>query len=163
MMSNKATLIVPPESGEVLHAFGDELQLKLSGEQTGGNLAALFGTVPPGGGPPPHVHHHEDEMFIVIEGSTRFFANGAWTENLAPGSVVYTPRGLVHTFQNTGTRPSRQWIITTPSGFEAFFSKCAKVFGVGGAPDITQIVDISTEHGIEYVPPLSVPPPPVHV
>jgi hypothetical protein len=52
-----------------------------------------------------------------------------------------------------GTTPSRQWIITTPSGFETFFSRCADEFAQPGGPDMGRIVAISGEHGIEYVTP----------
>jgi hypothetical protein len=97
-------------------------------------------------------------MFIVLEGKIRFLANGQWTEPLAPGSIVYTQRGAVHTFQNVGETPCRQWIIVTPSGFERFFSKSAEVFaaaGAGGPPDMARLLAISEEFGIEFVPPLS--------
>jgi quercetin dioxygenase-like cupin family protein len=151
------TLIVPPDGGDTIHAYGDTAQVKLSGEQTNGSMVVAVGTSPPGGGPPPHRHRNEDEMFIVLEGKIRFLANGQWTEPLPPGSIVYTPRGAVHTFQNVGDSPCRQWIIATPSGFEGFFSKSAEVFaaaGAGAPPDMARLLAISEESGIEFVPPL---------
>jgi hypothetical protein len=78
---------------------------------------------------------------------------------LEPGTVVYTPRGVVHTFQNVGETPSRQLVIGTPSGFELFFSKSAEIFAAaeaGGPPDMARILAISEEHGIEFVPPLAI-------
>ena len=152
------TLIIPPQAGNVLHAFGDTVQVKLDGTQTNDSLVVAIGTTPPGGGPPPHIHHGEDEMFLTIEGRFRFFANGEWSNPVEAGGVVYTPRGALHTFQNTGDMPSRHWIITTPSGFEQFFAKCADVFAAataaGGPPDMGQILSISEEHGLEFVPPI---------
>jgi quercetin dioxygenase-like cupin family protein len=151
------TLIIPPDDGDTIRAYGDIAQVKLSGEQTNGSMVVVVGTSPPGGGPPPHRHRNEDEMFIVLEGQIRFFANGQWTEPLAPGSIVYTPRGAVHTFQNVGETLCRQWIIATPSGFERFFSRSAEVFaaaGAGGPPDMVRLLAISDECGIEFVPPL---------
>ncbi len=151
------TLIVLPDGGDTIHAYGDTAQVKLSGEQTNGSMVVAMGTSPPGGGPPPHRHRNEDEMFIVLEGKIRFLANGQWTEPLPPGSIVYTPRGAVHTFQNVGDSPCRQWIIATPSGFEGFFSKSAEVFaaaGAGAPPDMARLLAISEESGIEFVPPL---------
>ena len=102
-------------------------------------------------------------MFLVMEGSIRFLANGAWTEPLQPGSIVYTQRGAVHTFQNVGQTPSRQLIIATPSGFEIFFAKSAEIFAAmkpGFPPDMAALLAISAEHGIEFVPPLTVDGPP---
>jgi oxalate decarboxylase/phosphoglucose isomerase-like protein (cupin superfamily) len=99
-------------------------------------------------------------MFLVVEGSVRFLANGQWTEPLEPGSIVYTPRGAVHTFRNVGETPCRHWIIATPSGFEKFFSSCAEIFaqaGAGGHPDLARLSAISDQHRIEFVPPLVIP------
>ncbi len=70
------------------------------------------------------------------------------------------PRGAVHTFQNVGETPCRQWIIVTPSGFERFFSKSAEVFaaaGTGRPPDMAQLLAISEEYQIAFVPPLAFP------
>lgn len=159
-------IIVPPEGGRTLHAFGDSPCVKLAGEQTGGTMTVVLNHTPPGGGPPPHLHRNEDETFLVLEGKIRFLANGEWTEALPVGSVVYLPRGTVHTFQNIGDTPSRAWIIATPSGFENFFARCAAHFATPEMPpNMAAILGISSEHGIEYVPPLAPgeAPAPVHV
>jgi quercetin dioxygenase-like cupin family protein len=151
------TVIVPPGGGKTIHAFGDTAQVKLSGAQTNGAMVVAVGSSPPGGGPPPHRHRNEDEMFIVLEGKVRFLANDQWTEPVEPGTIVYTPRGAIHTFQNVGETPCRYWIIATPSGFEGFFAKSAEVFaeaGPGGPPDMARILAISEEFGIEFVTPL---------
>jgi quercetin dioxygenase-like cupin family protein len=154
------TLVIPPDDGKLLFAYGDTAQIKLSGEQTNGSMAVALSTTPPGGGPPPHRHRNEDEMFLVVEGSIRFLANGEWTEPLAPGSIVYTPRGAVHTFQNVGNTPCRQLIIVTPSAFEQFFAKSAEIFaaaGAGGPPDLARLLAVSDEYQIEFVSPPAVP------
>jgi quercetin dioxygenase-like cupin family protein len=155
--SSPQTLVIPPEGGKTVHAFGDSAVIKLSGEQTNGSLMVALSSSRPGEGPPPHIHHAEDEMFMVMEGKVRFLANGQWTEPLEAGTIVYTPRGRIHTFQNAGDTACRQLIIATPSGFELFFSKCAEVFaaaGAGGVLDMARILAISAEHQIEFVPPL---------
>ena len=94
-----------------------------------------------------HVHHREDEIFLVIEGRISYCVNGEWTE-VAPGGVVYLPRGTEHGFRNVGEIPSRHWIITTPSGFEVFFSRCADEFAKATPPDMGRIAEIFSEHGI---------------
>lgn len=150
---NPKPTIVLSGAGQVLSAFGDIVQIKLGGEQTGGALVVGLATVPPGGGPPPHVHHHEDELFLVLEGRFSVLADGAWTE-AEPGAVVYLPRGNVHTFRNVGDTPGRFWAIVTPSGFEKFFAKCAALFSSGGPPDMRLLMQYCGEHGVEFVPPL---------
>ena len=146
MKTALSPIIVQPGAGKDLHAFGDVLTLKLGGEQTGNQLSVLFGMTPPGGGPPLHVHHRDDEIFLVVEGRLSYFVYGEWIE-VGPGGVVYLPREVPHSYRNVGETPSRHWVITTPSGFEVFFSRCAEEFAKAGGPDMGRILEILDEHG----------------
>ena len=148
-MQNRAQpLIIQPGTGKDLNAFGNVLSVMLSGEQTGGTISIMSELTPPGAGPPLHRHNREDEIFIVIEGQISYFANDVWSE-VGPGGLVYLPKGAAHTYRNIGTTPSRHWIITTPSGFENFFAKCAEEFTSPDGPDQMRIIDIHHQHGIE--------------
>lgn len=154
-------IVVGPNEGRTLTAFGDTIQVKLGREQTGGSLMVAMATIPPGGGPPSHRHLQEDEMALILEGQCEFFADGERIE-AGPGSLIYTPRGVVHTFKNIGETVGRAWVITTPCGFEEFFGKCAVMFEEtgGGPPDMSRLLNICAEHGIEFVAPASMPPSP---
>ena len=158
--AKNGSLVVAPGEGTRLHAFGDTIQIKLSGQQTHESLTASHYTVSPGGGPPPHRHQHEDELFLIVEGSIRFLINDEWTEPFGAGTTVYLPRGARHTIHNVSETPGHFWIITMPSGFEQFFALCADVFAQPGPPDMARIIKISTEHDIEFVPVLT--PMPLH-
>ena len=142
--------IVQPGMGRELHAFGEVLSVVLDGERTNRTLTVMFDTTPPGSGPPPHFHTREDELFLVVEGRISFFVEESWTE-VAPGGAVYLPRGTTHCYRNIGTTPSRQWILTTPSGFEEFFARCADEFASPGGPSMEQIVGFARDQGIEFV------------
>jgi len=142
--------IIQPGMGRELRAFGDVLSVVLGGERTDQTLTVMFDTTPPGGGPPPHFHSREDELFLVVEGRISFFVEGNWTE-VAPGGAVYLPRGTTHCYRNIGMTPTRQWILTTPSGFERCFARCADEFARPGGPSMERIVGFARDHGIEFV------------
>jgi len=143
--------VIYPFAGErVLRAFGDEVHLYLTGEETGGSFTQWLAITPPGSGPPPHYHEHEDESFHVLEGRVSFLADGRWTE-VGPGARVHCPKGSVHTFRNTGETPSRMLLTTMPSGFEDFFAKCAVEFARPEGPDMPRILEIAATHGIHFV------------
>ena len=144
-----ATCVIPPTGGNTVRAFGEELIFHLTGAETGGRYTMFTNICPPGGGPPPHYHLNEDEWFLVLEGRAQFFKNNEWMD--APvGTVVYTPRGVVHTFRNPGDRPLKMLCHAAPSGFEVFFSRCGEEFAKGGAPDMARIAAIAGEHGIHF-------------
>lgn len=148
--SKLAARIVPPTPSRVLRAFGEEVHLHLTGEETGGQQALWTEITPPGGGPPPHYHLREDETFVVLEGRVSFYKDGQW-EEVVPGTVAFMPRGAVHTFKNVGATPLRMLISTAPAGFEIFFARCAEEFAKAGAPNMERIIAISAEHGIHFV------------
>jgi quercetin dioxygenase-like cupin family protein len=134
----------------VLRAFGEEMTILLEGERTAGTLAMWTAATRPGGGPPPHYHLNEDETIHVIDGRVAFFLNGKWNE-VGPGETAFIPRGVVHTFKNVGDGPSRHLTMTTPSGFEKFFARCAEEFAKTDNPDMSRIIEIGREHGIHFV------------
>jgi quercetin dioxygenase-like cupin family protein len=145
-------VIVPPDGGSTLNAFGEHVVIKLGGGQTGGSLSLWTEVTPPGLGPPPHYHVNEDELFLVQQGRVEFLLKGQWVEP-GEGATVYIPRGNVHTFRNAGDTPSRIWVMASPSGFEKFFGRCAAEFARPGGPDMPKIMSISAEHGIHFVEP----------
>jgi quercetin dioxygenase-like cupin family protein len=149
-VSDKSGAIVKRDDARGFHAFGEEVTILLEGEQTSGKLTMWTEVTPPGGGPPPHYHLNEDETFHVLEGRVAFLSNGEWHE-VGPGGAAHKPRGLVHTFRNAGDQPSRMLIMTTPSGFEKFFARCAEEFAKPGGPDMSRIAKIGEEHGIHFL------------
>lgn len=142
--------IVRPEDGKVVHAFGEVNRIMLDGSLTGGKITVMLDTIPAGCGPPLHRHSQEDEIFLVASGRISYCIDDQW-EEVGPGTVVFLPMGSVHCYKNVGETEGQHWILTLPSGFETFFSRCGEEFAKGGQPDMARIVEISREHGIEYL------------
>jgi mannose-6-phosphate isomerase-like protein (cupin superfamily) len=146
----RAVVIAHPADGVPVRAFGNEILFKLSTEQSGGALVVGLATVPAGNAVPPHVQDREDELFIIVEGEYRFWADGAETD-VGPGGLVYMPRGVPHKFQVLGDRAGRHWVLSSPGGFDRFFTKCAEVFAAPGPPDFARLVAINAEYGTRFV------------
>lgn len=70
---------------------------------TAGSDDFLLGwtTLPPGARHDRHLHRNADEFFIVLQGSGRIYTDDG-TEPAVAGDVVWTPRGRLHGFDNTG-------------------------------------------------------------
>lgn len=137
---------------QLLHAFGEEVHLTITGRETEGKYAQWLEITPPGGGPPPHYHSNEDEWFYVLQGTVRFLRNGEWSE-AGPGSGAFMPRASVHTFQNCGDTPLHMIITVAPAGFETFFTRAAEEFAKTEGPDMAHVIEIAAEHGIYFVTP----------
>jgi uncharacterized RmlC-like cupin family protein len=64
-----------------------------------------------GSGPPTmHVHHSDDEAWHVLHGDLTFRL-GERTETVGPGTTVFAPAGMPHTFTASGD--ARYLIIFT--------------------------------------------------
>lgn len=140
--------IVAPDEGSTYTAFGGTVQFKLTGENTNGALNLGMGITAPGTGPLRHVHHEDDEIFIIVEGDEEMWIDDNWVK-VAPGAVVFLPKGVPHTFRNVGSTPSKHWVITVPTGFDEFFRKFAEQFAAG--PDFGKIAAICQEHKVEIL------------
>jgi quercetin dioxygenase-like cupin family protein len=149
-VSKAHATVVSPGVGRVVHAFGAEMIFHLTGKETEGRLMLATIIAAPGDGPPLHYHDREDETFLVQEGRVSFYIDGQWGE-VPPGTVVFAPKGSVHSLKTVGDAPSRVLVSAAPSGFEIFFARCAEEFAKPGGPDMARIVEISAEHGIHYV------------
>jgi len=147
----RPAVIAQPGEGLAVRAFGNEILFQLTSEQSGGALNVGLATVPPGARVPPHIQTREEELFLVIEGRYRFSINGEWKE-VAPGGMVYIPRGVPHTFEVLGDQPGRHWVLMSPGGFDRFYARCAaELFAQPGPPDFSRLPAINAEFGIRMV------------
>lgn len=149
-MTPPRPIIIQPDTGKDLYAFGEILSVLLSGEETSGLFTVMFDLIPLGGESPLLVPSEEDELFLVVDGRISYFIEGHWTE-VEAGGLVYLPRGNIRAYRNVGITPSHQWIVSTPAGLKTFFERCADEFARLGGPNLKQIVDIGHEHGLELL------------
>jgi quercetin dioxygenase-like cupin family protein len=104
---------------------GSLMTIKCRSEDTGGALGLVEASFPRGFTPPLHVHTREDEAFYVLEGTIRF-RQGDDEFAAGPGTWVWGPRGVPHTFK-VESESARALVIVAPGGFE-------QMFEVGGVP-----------------------------
>jgi len=82
------------------------------------DLAVVDALAPEGSSPPTHIHHDEDEAWYLLEGRIRFRCGD---DDLVaePGSFVFAPRGVPHSFL-VEQGPARVLVLTTPGDFGEF-------------------------------------------
>ena len=135
--------------------MGTEYKITVGESDSGGAIGVFEGTVPAGDGPPLHIHHNEDEVIHVIEGDYEFWLDGKILRG-GPGSSVFLPRGVPHTFRVVGEKPGRNLAILTPGGFEGFFiAAAARNLRI---PDhMAEVVQLAQSYGLEFIGPASWP------
>ncbi len=152
---------IRPGDGRSLRVLGEVVTYKITSERTGGAYSLFEVVSKPGGGPPPHVQHREDEAFYVLEGEYEFLDDGR-TMRVGKGSLVYVPKGNLHTYKNVGTSPGKMLVSHTPGGLhERFFEEIGqeeaqnkfKPTAHEGLLDAERIVAIAATYGIEMPPP----------
>jgi quercetin dioxygenase-like cupin family protein len=88
-------------------------------DATGGRLTVFRATMPEGFSPPRHIHTREDEVFLVLEGEARFDLDGEQL-GAGPGTTVFMPRGVPHSFRVLSPVAVMLGIMT-PGAFEELF------------------------------------------
>jgi quercetin dioxygenase-like cupin family protein len=104
-----------PGEGQPMSWFTAQFQLKASDGQIG--MMELAGS--PGIEPPMHVHQHEDEWYYLLDGQVSFHV-GPETYRGDPGSFVFLPRSVPHTF-TIESSAARMLLLNVPGGFERMF------------------------------------------
>jgi mannose-6-phosphate isomerase-like protein (cupin superfamily) len=116
--------------------------------------------VPAGWSPPLHIHRREDEAFYVLEGEFTFVC-GDETFNGEPGTYVFLPRDIPHTFVVQGDEPGRLLTLLSPGGGERFFVEAGRPAEEAGLPpagpiDVARLAEVAARFGNEIVgPPLA--------
>lgn len=143
--------------GEPLHWLGELAILKATGAETDGRFALAEVYVTQEGAPPPHIHHNEDEAFYVIEGEITVQV-GDRTLKGTPGSFLWLPRDVPHSYQVDSAPYARVLFFFFPAGFEGFI-RATSVPAPSLTPppaseaivDFEQIMALADQYGAEFV------------
>jgi mannose-6-phosphate isomerase-like protein (cupin superfamily) len=144
---------IPPGAGRALDLGTFQAVVLADAAQTDGEFSLLrTEREPQGFGPPMHIHHDAAEAFYVLAGTYLMFY-GDRQEECPPGTFVYVPRGLAHTFQVVSAESGMKLNLFTPAAMIGFFERLAAAQGEDAASE--EVLDaIAREHAMEIVGPV---------
>jgi quercetin dioxygenase-like cupin family protein len=119
MPLNEPVLTGPGAGRTVSNDGGSSAELKLAGEQAGGDWAVVEWRVRAGDEPPIHTHTREDETLYVLEGSITAFV-GDQRVDVEAGSYAALPKDVPHGLTVHGEE-ARLLVTLEPAGAEYFF------------------------------------------
>src|SRR5687767_2805280 len=141
--------------GEALMIWGViPLQIKVSTNDTDGDLFVFEHADMSKGGPPRHFHYEQDEWFYAVKGEF-LFEVGDERFTLRPGDSLFAPRMVPHVWAYVGDNPGTLLLAVQPAGsLEAFFMQSSKMTK---PPTPQEAEQQFAAHGMKVVgPPLDV-------
>ena len=143
-------IVVLPGEGKSVQLGGLGVVFKMLSSDTGGTFAVVEHPIEPGTlAAPPHRHRNEDEASYVLEGEVTLEI-GDRIIHASPGTLVFKPRGIFHTFWNQGARRARILEIISPAGFEKYFEEVAALAALGVPPDDSRRRELSDKYHVEF-------------
>jgi quercetin dioxygenase-like cupin family protein len=142
-------MIAAEADAEQIRPFGIDMKVLIGGEHTGGKLSAVVAEIKPGEGPPPHLHRDREEFFYVLEGQYELGVGGEESV-IGPGTMVFVPRGTVHTFKNISASNGRLLEWTIPGDNGDYFRAIHEMEANGGF-DPVKFAAINQQFVTEFV------------
>lgn len=141
---------IPLGAGKKANIGDMQLNFKLSKEQTAQHLGVWETVIQPGElGAPPHYHTGFDEICRVLEESV-FILTGEELIEVKAGGWHLRPRGVVHTFWNSGSTPAKTIDLCVPGGHENYLQDLAHLFENGNRPKPDDFKRLEQQHDIHY-------------
>lgn len=150
--------VLGPDDGEAVWFLGVRMTVKASAGSTGGLFGLVECRAAAGFSPPLHIHHKEDEAFWLLAGRLTVVCDGQ-TYQAGPGSFVYLPRDLPHTFR-VEEGPMHCLELVVPGGVEGFHVEGGRPATDGSIPvidprDFERVGALYPTYGLEDAgPPL---------
>lgn len=145
--------VLPPGQGRHLDLGNFEAVVLATSAQTSGEFTLLQTQgEPPNFGPPLHLHRDAAEAFFVLEGEYLMYVADQQTL-CPPGTFVYVPRAVPHTFKVVSEGPGKKLNLFAPAAMTEFFEKLAMAEASGSAsPELLE--QIATESHMEVLGPV---------
>ena len=119
-MSLSDPILTAPGAGRTVESgHGSSAELKIAGEQSGGDWAVVEWRVRAGDEPPMHTHTREDETLYLLEGAITAYVGGEKIE-VEAGSYAALPKDVPHGLTVHGEK-ARLLITLEPAGAEYLF------------------------------------------
>ena len=118
MALSEPVLCGPGTGRTVSYGSGSSAELKLAGEQSGGDWAVVEWRVRAGDEPPVHSHTREDETVYVLDGAITAYVDGEHIE-VEAGSYAALPKNVPHGLAVRGEE-ARLLVTLEPAGAEYF-------------------------------------------
>lgn len=125
-METEQKIVVEAGEGESVWLGGVGVDFKIPAERTGGAFSIVEHPLDPGRLIPPHIHYKEHELSYVLSGEIGVRI-GDRDYVAGPGSYVFKPRDVAHTFWNAGSEPAHLLEFIFPAGFENFFAELGEL------------------------------------
>jgi quercetin dioxygenase-like cupin family protein len=154
----KQAIVVQAGAGSTYRSPVDEITILATGRETNGAFFMAEVSVSPGAGNPPHIHTREEESFYIRQGTLTVQVGGK-TLTASSGDFVCLPRGVAHSFQNTGSVDAKFLLVAVPAGLETFFEEgfypaadCASTPLMSEA-FMARLLAAASKCGLEFLPP----------
>lgn len=139
-------------SEEVIRLGPLTVRFLITGENSGGSIAAFEVMVPAGQrlAGPAHSHDHYEETIYGVEGVLAWTVDGKRFE-VGPGQALCIARGAVHRFDNDAAQDAKALCVVTPAAIgPQYFRDVAEFLkaSAGGPPDRAKLVEIMRRHGL---------------
>jgi len=149
------SVVTKSNTGQAVWMLGGRYTVRVSCDDSGGELTVMEMELPVGSGPPPHTHSGGETVYIV-EGAVRYHIDDE-TFDAGPGDVIYIPAGTVENFEPTSK--SRVIITYTPGGMDKYFLELGEPAPEAGLPPtpegppssefLERMASVGTRYGLD--------------
>lgn len=151
-----ARVVIRDDLVPITYGGGEQTRMLLRAADTGGQFSYYEVRMPAHEGSVRHVHHESDETFYVVDGEFEIKIDDV-IHKAPAGTLVFGPRGVAHSFYNSGDRTGTMLCTMTPGGIELFFEELSQVLTGPERPGWEDIRAVGERHRISADMPLGGP------